>query len=185
MRTRERVHAAVCTVLLERGRDGLSVDHLAEASGVSRSTIYRTWPDLAGLTCEVFAELMTRDPLRLSDDPVRALQEYLGDYARRLNDPVYLAVLMAIIEGSAHDLEFAAAHRKAFSQTRSRAGSIVRKLQREGRIDTELSVAQCVEDIVAPFLYRRLITQQLISLNQVNQAHRLLLQRWDTRGVSR
>lgn len=185
VRTRERVHAAVCTVLLERGRAGLTVDHLAEASGVARSTIYRTWPDLAGLTCEVFAELMTRDPLRLPDDAAGALEAYLNDYARRLNDPVYLAVLMAIIEGSAHDFEFATVHRRAFSQTRSRAGLIVRRLQREKMIDPGLTVAQCVEDIVSPFLYRRLVTQQSISPAQVNRLHRLLLHRWNPGVVSR
>lgn len=181
-RSRVAVHDAVCSVLVSDGLSGLTVDRLATESGVSRSTIYRNWPDMAALACEVFDELMHRDTVASTAEPVAALHEYLDDYARRLNDPTYTAVLVAVIEGSARDEAFAAVHRRAFSQTRSRAGAIVRRGQATGVIDPERDVQQCVEDLVAPFLYRRLVTQGRITRAQVDSLHAALLTRW-SRGA--
>jgi AcrR family transcriptional regulator len=179
-RSRAAVHAAVCSVLVADGVSGLTVDRLAEESGVSRSTIYRNWPDVAALACEVFDALMHSRTTGGDEDPVVALHDYLADYARRLNDPTYTAVLVALIEGSARDAAFADVHRRAFSQTRSRAGDIVRRAQAVGLIDADLDLQQCVEDIVAPFLYRRLVTQARITRGQVDQLHARLLARWAT-----
>jgi AcrR family transcriptional regulator len=177
-RSKAAVHAAVCEVLVAEGLHGLSVDRLAEQSGVSRSTIYRNWPDMAALACDVFDELMHRESIALDDNPRTALGEYLADYARRLNDPTYLAVLVALIDGSSRDHAFAEVHRRAFSQTQSRAGAIVRGLQEAGVIDRRLDPQQCVEDMVAPFLYRRLVTQARITRAQVDALTDDLLQRW-------
>lgn len=178
-RSRAAVHEAVCTVLVADGISGLTHDRVAQESGVSRSTVYRNWPDMAALACEVFDELMHREPMDVSADPAIALGEYLADYARRLNDPVYTAVLVALIEGSARDDAFAGVHRRAFSQSRSRAGDIVRRAQRDGVIAPDRDVQQCVEDMVAPFLYRRLVTQERITPAQVRRLRDDLLQRWN------
>ena len=179
-RSRDAVHEAVCAVLVAEGVSGLSVDRLAAESGVSRSTIYRNWPDMSALACEVFDELMHRDAIDLDKDSGRALRDYLADYARRLNDATYVAVLVALIDGSTRDAAFADVHRRAFSQTRSRAGAIVRRAQADGLIRAALDVQQCVEDLVSPFLYRRLVTQVKITARQVDDLHARLLQRWAT-----
>ena len=68
-RSRAAVHEAVCTVLVAEGLGGLTVDRIAAESGVSRSTIYRNWPDMAALACEVFDELIHRDGVDLGGDP--------------------------------------------------------------------------------------------------------------------
>jgi len=177
-RSRAAVHEAVCSVLVSDGLGGLTVDRLAAESGVSRSTIYRNWPDMAALACEVFDELVQRQPVDLDNDPSVALHQYLSNYARRLNDPTYTAVLVALIEGSSRDEAFADVHRRAFSQTRSRAGAIVRRAQSSGLVNRRLDPQQCVEDVVAPFLYRRLVTQARITPRQVDDLHARLLARW-------
>jgi len=122
--------------------------------------------------------LMHREPVDIDGDPVTALHDYLADYARRLNDPVYTAVLVALIEGSTRDEGFADVHRRAFSQSRSRAGDIVRRAQAQGVISVDRDVHSCVEDMVAPFLYRRLVTQQRITSTQVHRLKEDLLARW-------
>lgn len=177
-RSRAAVHDAVCAVLVADGISGLTVDRLAAESGVSRSTIYRNWPDLAALACEVFDDLMHREPVDVDQDPARALRDYLADYARRINDPTYLAVLVALVEGSARDTTFADVHRRAFSQTRSRAAAIIRRAQQTGVVRADLDVARGVEDVVAPFLYRRLVLQARITPRQIRDLHAELLARW-------
>lgn len=177
-RSRAAVHEAVCSLLVSDGLSGLTVDRIAEESGVSRSTVYRNWPDMAALACEVFDELMHREPVDVSGDPATALHDYLTDYARRLNDPVYTAVLVALIEGSARDDAFAEVHTRVFSQTSSRAEGIVRRGQESGLIGADRDVEACVEDMVAPFLYRRLVRQQRITSTQVHRLRDDLLARW-------
>lgn len=53
-RTRERVLAAVAALLLENGYDALTVDAVAERSGVHRTTVYRRWRDTGGLLADSF-----------------------------------------------------------------------------------------------------------------------------------
>jgi len=177
-RSRQAVHAAVCEVLVAEGLAGLTVDRLADVSGISRSTIYRNWPDLAALACVAFEELMHREAVALPADPQQAITAYLEDYARRLNDPTYLAVLIALIEGSRRDEAFAAVHRAHFSQTRSRAGELIRSGQAAGIIDPSLDVQIGVEELVAPFLYRRLVTQAEIGPAQIAELAQRLIGAW-------
>jgi AcrR family transcriptional regulator len=47
-RTRAAVLAAVEAELLDHGFDGLTVDAVAERSGVHRATVYRRWRDVGG-----------------------------------------------------------------------------------------------------------------------------------------
>ena len=177
-RSKAAVFEAVRTVLVTDGIAGLTSDRLAEASGVSRSTIYRNWPDLAALTCEVFDDLMHRDAADFSEEPAVALRDYLADYASRLNDPTYCAVLIALIELSMRDEVFADIHRRSFSQTRSRAAGIIRRGQSGGIFRADLDVRQGVEDVVSPFLYRRLVTQAQITSRQVDHLYQRLIGAW-------
>lgn len=177
-RTRVAVHEAVCTVLVEEGLGGLTVERVAAEAGVSRSTVYRNWPDMPALACEVFDELAHHHEVELTGEVPDLLHAYLSDYAERLNNEVYTAVLLAVIEAANRDEAFAEVHSTMFHQTRSRAGEIVRRGQREGHFDRELEVRQCVEDLVAPFLYRRLVRQDTITRSQVNALHSNLLARW-------
>ena len=68
-RSKAAVFEAVRSVLVADGIAGLTADRLAEVSGISRSTIYRNWPDLAALTCAVFDELMHRDSQEFEGAP--------------------------------------------------------------------------------------------------------------------
>jgi hypothetical protein len=54
----------------------------------------------------------------------------------------------------------------------------VRSARAAGLIDRERDAQQCVEDMVAPFLYRRLVTRQLITSAQVRRLAGELLERW-------
>jgi AcrR family transcriptional regulator len=51
-RIRAAVLAAVAAELLDHGYDGLTVDAVAERSGVHRATVYRRWRDVGGLLAD-------------------------------------------------------------------------------------------------------------------------------------
>lgn len=52
---RARVLEAVLALLVEQGFDALSVDAVAERSGVHRTSVYRRWRDVGGLLADVLA----------------------------------------------------------------------------------------------------------------------------------
>lgn len=182
VRNRAAVHAGALTVLAAEGVPGLTIDRLAEVSGVSRSTIYRHWPDLRALALAAFDELVhaNADEQPPSGDLDHDLLTYLRDYSRRLNDHTYAAVIVAVIEWSWRDGEFAAAHARAFDDTRSRAAALLHAGRAAGQVRPDLDIGQGVEDVVAPFLYRRLVLRREIGRAEVTALHRRLLAGWRT-----
>lgn len=169
---RYAVQHAALQVLRSDGVAGLTVDRLAELSGVSRSTIYRHWPDTRTLVVSAFAEILRpTEPVAEVIDPVRALAEYLHDYARRLNDPLYATVLITILEWSWRDPEFARAHAATFDDSRSRARAILQAGRTLGVFDARLRLDEAVESVVAPFLYRRLVLRRTITGQEIRALH--------------
>src|ERR1700758_4260779 len=53
----EKVLDAAAELFAERGIDATSMDAIAEASGVSKATIYKHWPDKDALSLEVMGYL--------------------------------------------------------------------------------------------------------------------------------
>jgi AcrR family transcriptional regulator len=176
---RSAVHRAALELVSAEGIGGLTVDRLAEASGVSRSTIYRRWPDLSALVVAAFDDVvheLARSEHPLPRDPGQALLAYLRDYARRLNDPTYATVLMVITEWAWRDPKFARKHSGSFDPSRSQAMRILKAARAAGTLRPDVDVNEAVEDIVAPFVYRRLILRRRITDAEVRRLHRRLLQ---------
>lgn len=65
-RVRALVLAAVRAELVEHGYDNLTIDTVADRSGVHRTTVYRRWRDVGGLLADVLAEA-TADPWQPPD----------------------------------------------------------------------------------------------------------------------
>ena len=171
---RAAVQNAALQVLSSEGAAGLSVDRLAAVSGVSRSTIYRHWPDMRTLVAAAFEEIMHHsggDLIEPGGDPSAALLDYLRDYARRLNDPTYATVLVAVIEWSWRDPQFAAAQASTFDDTRSRARTILLAGRAAGVFSSLLPIEEAIEAVVTPFLYRRLVLRRIISEREIRALH--------------
>ncbi|GAB2485855.1 TetR/AcrR family transcriptional regulator [Jatrophihabitans fulvus] len=180
---REAVQGAALQLLATHGIAGLTVDRLAEVSGVSRSTIYRRWPDLSVLVVAAFDAVVHEQAAAdsaLPRDPKQALLAYLRDYARRLNDPVYATVLVVITEWAWRDPSFARKHANTFDQSRSRAMRIVQSGRKAGVFRHDLDAGQAVEDLVAPFFYRRIVQRRRIGEDEVRRLHRRLVHDFTT-----
>ena len=66
-----KVLEAAGRLFAEHGIDGTSMDAIAEASGVSKATIYKHWPDKPALCLEVVSHLHASEPqpaLQVTDD---------------------------------------------------------------------------------------------------------------------
>jgi len=61
----EAIAEAVLQALVERGYDGMTVDHVARLAGVGRATLYRRWPTKTAMVLDALG----RGRLPVLDDP--------------------------------------------------------------------------------------------------------------------
>jgi AcrR family transcriptional regulator len=94
---------AALRILMERGFDGMSIEAVAEAAGVAKTTIYRRWPGKAELAVEAFFTA-TKDELRLPQTTsARAdFATQITELGRLLQGPRG-AVLAAMLGGARTD----------------------------------------------------------------------------------
>lgn len=178
--TRRAVFAATLELIAEGGLQQVTVERIAERSGVARSTIYRRWPSLARLYYEAFNGIVHRSTTPARGDTANELLEYLEDYADRLNDAAYCSVLVALLDGAWRNPELAQVHKELFNERSSRAAAILAVGMRAGKIRTDIDISEAIEALVSPFLYRRLIEQQEIKREEVRRLHADVLRRFGT-----
>lgn len=178
--TRELVYDATVEVVAEAGSAGVSVERIAERSGVARSTIYRRWPDQNRLYWEAFARLARAESLPSTGDTATDLAHYLDDYADRLNDPTYFAVLVALMDRAALDEDFAKLHKDTVNQRRSRGAAIFRAGVRSGSIRKDTDTRFAALSLVAPFAYIRMFRHERITARDKRMVLDDLLQRFAT-----
>lgn len=178
VQTRELVYATTVEVIAEVGAAGVSVDRIAEKSGVARSTIYRHWPDQSMLYLEAFTGLARRDAVPLTGDTYVDLENYLVEYAARLNDKTYIAVLIALLDRVARDAEFARVYREIFDERRSRAAAIFRHGIRNGSFRKGIDVGEAVSALLAPFTYTSIVRHEQIKSRHIERVTRDILERF-------
>lgn len=176
-RTREELQRAVLAVLATDGVAGLTVERLVEVSHLSRATVYRHWSDPALLTLAAFEELARSGPIpeQPTGDLAADLTVYLSDLASRLSDPLYRAVLVAVLDWSARDERFAVLRARTFDENRSRASAILRAARRSGAISRRVPIGEQVEAVVAPFFYRAVVLHRTLGPRDVRRLVRRLL----------
>lgn len=169
VQTREFVYAATLEALPELGIRGLTIERIAEKSGVARSTIYRRWPNLSQLYLEAFAQYARQQPLEPSGNTARDLESYLTVAAERLNDPTYRAILVAILDRAARDDDFAELHQRIFDEKHSRAAAVLRAGIRSGAIKKGTDMADALAALRGPLLYISLVRHERIQPSDVQR----------------
>jgi len=96
-RSRAKLLAAAMDLLVEAGPQALTVDNVAERSGVAKSTLYRHWPSRTALMIDVLRSNMPSTP---ELDPAigfeRCLREYMRELGDSFADPEWARVLPAL-----------------------------------------------------------------------------------------
>ena len=96
-RSRAKVLEAATSLLVEGGPRGVTVDAVAERSGVAKSTLYRHWPSRTALLVDVLrTNLPLIDDVDLSVGFESALRRHFADVARTFADPEWSSILPAL-----------------------------------------------------------------------------------------
>ena len=141
----------------ERGIDATSMDAIAQASGVSKATIYNHWPNKEALLMDVMLMLngLDRDPEDVDSG------DLCGDLATVLSrrppdefDAPRERMMPALIAYSAVHQEFGEAWRhRVMEPTRVCLRRILRRGMKRGRLPAALDMDEAMALLLGPVLY--------------------------------
>lgn len=151
--------------LIDRiGYRSVTVDAVARASGVSKSTIYRHWSSRKELVLEAFTS-DTDESTEVADtgDALADLRTYLLKLAFRLNFRGAGPIMTGLISDALHDQEFAKTFRVKVIEARREAFlQILLRGQHRGQIRTDVDLKSVVDALYGSIHHRLLMTGEPI-----------------------
>ncbi|ARF56479.1 TetR-like C-terminal domain-containing protein [Streptomyces gilvosporeus] len=158
-RTRQAVLAAVFEELGHGGPAALSMEKVAQRSGVHLATLYRRWRCAEGLVCDLLNWLSADVPLpdtgTLPGD-LRALARSIGTFYA---DERMRSLIEAVVSAAARDPQAATALRDFFGERLVLAGEMVVRAVERGELPPDTDPEKVMAALGAPFYYRILIAR--------------------------
>lgn len=170
-RVRQAVLDATRTLLLTEGYGELSVDRVADAAGVAKSTVYRRWRDTAGLLLELLTDLSRVEiPLVDSgslDDDLHSLAQGIAHvYTATNSGPMVLALIAEAVQNE----RVADGLREFWQHRNDHAAESVRRAIDRGDLPPDTDPIEVIRVLGAPFYYRMLVTHEPIDEDVARRA---------------
>ncbi|MFI0817099.1 TetR-like C-terminal domain-containing protein [Streptomyces sp. NPDC021098] len=166
-RTRAAVLAAAYEALDAESFSALTLDKLAERSGVHVSTIRRRWRTVEGVVLDLLAERSSTLPTPDSGDFQRDLHELaqaIGDFNNALRNR---NVIQGLLAAAAQDARVEEIVRDAFVGRIEEVTQIVRHAIDRGELAADTDAKDVIAALGAPFYYRVLILRRPIDARLV------------------
>jgi AcrR family transcriptional regulator len=150
---------ATLDLIAEHGVHAVTVDAVADRSGVSRPTIYRRWGSRDSLIHAAFMRLqgalVEMDTGSLRGDLTVLLRQLVG-YLNKIR------VFPSLMEAAARDPELAAVREETERRGRSVYERVIRRGVERGELPAGLDVELFTDLLISPFVYRRVISQSIV-----------------------
>ena len=162
----EKVLRAALDLFGERGIDATSMDAIAQASGVSKATIYNHWSDKEKLLMEVMEKIhgLDREPENIDSGDV--LQDLTYILTRRPPDEfdaVRTRLMPAMIAYSNVHTEFGKAWRhRVMEPARHAIRKVLRGGIERGLLPRDLDIEVALSLLLGPVLYTHIFQKELL-----------------------
>src|SRR5580698_328120 len=158
-RIQSEVHEAVRRLSAETPRDQLTVPQIAAEAGVTPSTIYRRWGDLAALLADVAVERLR--PIADPEDTgavATDLRAFIEQYLEEMSSPVGRALVRDVFStaGEAYPVQCG-------GFTREHLATIVARAKARG--ETAFDIDEVIDHVVAPIVYHILYGDRELTLD--------------------
>ena len=162
-RVRSAVFDATLVVLADLGYAGLSIERVAERSGVNKSTIYRRWQTREAVLAAAIDDMAsTGFPMPVTgsiDEDLRAFGRGLVDFL--IDDsPAVAGVVRALFSDAAREPLIAELRRNFFANRYQEAAGMVDAAITQGQLPDDVDVREFVGLVAAPIYYRKLVTEE-------------------------
>ncbi|MEV0450393.1 TetR/AcrR family transcriptional regulator C-terminal ligand-binding domain-containing protein [Streptomyces sp. NPDC050600] len=175
-RTRAAVRDAVLTGLAEHGYPALTVEYVAERSGVHKTTLYRRWGGVEGMVADALA-LAGEDAWTAPDTGSLAgdLRALAREVADAFADPAQAAAPTAFV-GAAFQSERAAESLRDFYTERfRRCEPVVDRAVARGEAPAGTDAGAVVRAVSAPLFLRLFVTREPVDARVADGAARTVL----------
>jgi AcrR family transcriptional regulator len=163
-RTRIAVLRATLDELAERGFAALTVEAVAERSGVHKTTVYRRWRNAEGLVAEALAlgaeqHWQVPDTGSLEGD----LAGLTAELVYYFTDPGVSALPIASIFAAFQSEQAAEALHTFYLNRHERSAEIVRRAVERGEVPTGTDPVEVIRAACAPIFYRLFISREPVT----------------------
>ena len=164
-RAHSQVIDAAVALFTERGIESTSMDAIARASGVSKATIYRHWPDKDALCLEVLAYLHGLD----KELPVFDSGDFRADIIAQLRyDPaeerkvLRERIIPHLMAYASHNRVFGDAWRsRVLDPVRNALGKMMERGKQRGILRPDLDPEVGFALLLGPLIYRNVFLRKL------------------------
>ena len=157
-RSRAKLIEAATALLVDAGPRGVTVDAVADRSGVAKSTLYRHFASRTELLHAVI-ECHVPDPSGGADPDDAfdaALRHTVHNVAQSLADPEWRRIMPALLSLKGHMDELAELSQHDEAERRAVIQSILDRGVAEGRLRTGIDVGDAMAFLVGPLLFTAL-----------------------------
>jgi AcrR family transcriptional regulator len=170
-RTRAAVRDAVLTGLTEHGYPGLTVEYVAEHSGVHKTTLYRRWGGLEGMLADAL-DLAGEDDWTPPDTgslegDLRALARQVAD---SFADPARAAAPTAFVAAAFQSAQAAQALRAFYTVRFGRCEAVLARAVERGEAPPDTDAGAAVRAVSAPLFLRLFVTREPVDEAAADQA---------------
>ncbi|MFD4761625.1 TetR/AcrR family transcriptional regulator C-terminal ligand-binding domain-containing protein [Streptomyces sp. NPDC058439] len=170
-RTRAAVRDAVLTGLVEHGYPGLSVEYVAEHSGIHKTTLYRRWGNLEGLVVDALdlagEDSWTPPDTGTLEGDLRALAHTT---AATFTDPDTAAAPTAFVAAAFQSRRAAEALRGFYAERFARCEVIVARAVARDELDRRTDAGALVRAVTSPLFFRLFIIREPIDERLADQS---------------
>ncbi|MGO8962433.1 TetR/AcrR family transcriptional regulator [Mycobacterium sp.] len=170
---RSAVLDATLSVLAKLGYSDLSIERIAELSGVNKSTIYRRWQTkeavLAAAVDDVAADVFPIPATGSIEEDLRSFGRLLVDFLTN-DSPAVAGTVRALFSDAAREPQIAELKRKFFASRYREAARMVDAAIKRAELPADVDVRELVGLVAAPIYYRKLVTEEPLDYAVADQA---------------
>jgi AcrR family transcriptional regulator len=152
---------AALGLFAERGIDATSMDAIAEASGVSKATIYKHWPDKDALCLEVMARLHGREarPPDVDSGDLRSdLIAALGHQPQTEHADVRMRMMPHLMAHAARNTAFGKAWQaRVFDPPRALLTRVLQRAIAKRELPRTLDLDLAIALLLGPMMYEHVL----------------------------
>ena len=163
-RSRATVLRAAAALLIEQGAAGVSIEGIAERSGVAKTTIYRHWKSRSQLVFDAFESMLPALPAQDYGPTLRGqLCGILNQLSRGLTQSEWAPAVPPLIDAGDRDPELRQLVQAFLVVRMERCREALRGAMARGELRRDLDVDVAIGVLAGPVFYRRLVSREPLS----------------------
>lgn len=160
---------AALHLVAEVGIAGLTMDAVARRAGVGKATIYRRWTSKEALMLDAWMSCVRKPAAPDTGTLQGDLEALLGGIDSPLSDRELQRVFPQMIAAAKVNPDVADAYRAFVEQRRAPMRAVLLKAVERGEIDPALDLEVVQDLVIAPLMYRWIVTDAPIDEPMIRQ----------------